>query len=140
MDGARTISSRVRIGTLFAVLNLLCLLGIMHGRHVAFCRQVHYSHLPSHGLRRSGSRSDRSVADVVIPADSAVDHAAPHSGSLNHKTSPTNFPVTPLVAILPTRLSLPVPQDTKELLARVNVLALGSAPRAPGLGRAPPIA
>jgi hypothetical protein len=121
-------------------LNLLCLLGIMHGRHVAFCRLVHYSHLPSHGPRRSGSRSNRSVAEVVIPADTAIDHATSHPGRLNPQRLPANSSVPLLAAILPARLPLPVPEHTKELVAHENVLALGSAPRAPGLGRAPPVA
>jgi hypothetical protein len=43
-------------------------------------------------------------------------------------------------AIVPSTFVLARPDERTEPLAELNVIALGSAPRAPGLGRAPPIA
>lgn len=123
-------------------MSLLCLLGIMHARHVGLCRQVHYSHISSHGVRRSGSRSDRSAIEVASPGEATVDHAVLPSDSLVRtalKTAAVS-PIVPQVAAVAVKLALPVPEESHELLARENVLALGSAPRAPGLGRAPPTA
>jgi len=136
----KAISDRLLLGAIFAGLNLLCFLGIMHGRHVVHHTRVNYSHIPAHGPRRSGSRSDRS--SMVATVDAVVEHAvvvAP-AGSHVAKALPVGASVVPQVAIAPVKFTLPAPEESIELLARENVLALGSAPRAPGLGRAPPVA
>jgi hypothetical protein len=140
MNRQKAISNRLLLGAIFTGLNLLCFLGIMHGRHVVHHTRLNYSHVTAHGPRRSGSRNDRS--STVIAADAVVDHAvlAMSSGSHVAKDLQGGSSVTPQIAVAPVQFALPVPEKNIELLARENVLALGSAPRAPGLGRAPPVA
>lgn len=145
MDGAGPISSRQRLksGVLLAALNLLCLLGVMHGRHIAFFRQVHYSHISSHGPRRLSSRGNRFVAEMVIPKDAVLDHAGPRSGHLKQSARPSLSSFASLqatAAVLPSRLRFPVPDGLKEWVTQENMLAPASMLHVPGLGRAPPVA
>ena len=137
MTRHKPISNRLLLGVIFAGLNLLCFLGIAHGRHVVHYTKVNYSHVPAHGMGRSGSRSGR--PELIAAVDAAIDHAvidhAPQA-RLVKAAGPTV--VAPQVVLVAVAFSLPRPEDQTELLARENVLALGSAPRAPGLGRGPP--
>ena len=126
------------LSAIFVGLNLLCFMGIMHGRHVVQHTRVNYSHIPAHGPRRAGGRSGRE--SVVAAVDAVIDHAVvdhmPKAAlSMGKAAGPA---ASAQVAIATTTFVLPVPEDRTEPLAQENVLALGSAPRAPGLGRAPP--
>lgn len=133
----KLISRNILFGVIFAGLNLLCFMGALHGHRVVHHTRINYSHVPVQGTRRSGARTG-----IVASVDALVEHAvvihpaASQALSLAHvgSSAPSH------VAIVPARLVLPVPDGPVELLARENVLALGSAPRAPGLGRAPPTA
>jgi len=133
----KLISHRILFGVIFAGLNLLCFMGVLHGHMVVHHTRIDYSHIPVQGTRRSGA-STGAVASV----DALVEHAVvihPSAGqalSLTHVGAST--PSHPGIA--PVRIKMAVPNGPVELLARENVLALGSAPRAPGLGRAPPTA
>jgi hypothetical protein len=136
----KAISDRLLLGAIALGLNLLCFMGIVHGQHVIHHTRVNYSHIPSHSSRRAGSsRSDHESVSTVVEAyfdHSMVDHA-PKVG-MSHGNSALDLHVQAAVAI--TTFVLPRPDERTEPLADQNVIALGSAPRAPGLGRAPPIA
>jgi hypothetical protein len=137
MNRQKHISNKLLFGAIFAGLNLLCFLGALHGQKVVPHTRINYSHIPAHGSRRSGARAglvasvDAVVEHAVVihPSDSQAITALQGGSSLAHG-----------VAAAPVAFTLPVPEESIELLARENVLALGSAPRAPGLGRAPPTA
>lgn len=132
---SKLISHKILFGVIFAGLNLLCFMGALHGHRVVHRTRINYSHVPAQGTRRSR-------VGVTVSLDSVVEHvvvihlSASQALSLAHAGSS----VPPHVAIAPAQMVLPVPGGPVELLARENVLALGSAPRAPGLGRAPPTA
>jgi hypothetical protein len=133
----KPISHKLLFGAIFAGLNLLCFLGAMHGHKVVHHTRINYSHVPAQGSRRSGARSS-----VVASVDAAVEHAVVLHPSNSQAirvghAGPSAFSQP---ALAPIRFALPVPEENIQLLARENVLALGSAPRAPGLGRAPPTA
>ncbi|HEY0163601.1 MAG TPA: hypothetical protein VGB69_13050 [Edaphobacter sp.] len=140
MNYQKAISNRLILGALFVGLNLLCFLGVMHGHRMGHHTRVNYSHIPAHGSRRAGSRSDRT--GLVAAVDTVAEHAVVASSSDHHVTKVSRGGpfAAPLIAVVPAKFILPVPEHVIELLARENVLALGSAPRAPGLGRAPPTA
>jgi len=133
----KPISHKLLFGVIFAGLNLLCFMGVWHGQKVVDRTRINYSHVPAQGSRRSGARPG-----IIASVDAVVEHAVVlhpsdrQALSLTH----THFYAPSVVAVAPVRLVLPVPEGNVELLARENVLALGSAPRAPGLGRAPPTA
>jgi hypothetical protein len=134
----KAISDRLLLSAIFVGLNLLCFMGIMHGRHVVQHTRVNYSHIPAHGPRRAGGRSGRE--SVVAAVDAVIDHAVvdhmPKAAlSMGEAARPA---ASAQVAIVTATFVLPIPEDRTEPLAQENVLALGSAPRAPGLGRAPP--
>jgi hypothetical protein len=133
----KPISNRLLLGVIFAGLNLLCFLGIAHGRHVVHYTKVNYSHVPAHGMGRSGSRSGR--AELIAAVDAVIDHAViDHAPQTRLVKAAGPAVISPQAALVAVAFSLPQPEDRTELLARENVLALGSAPRAPGLGRGPP--
>jgi hypothetical protein len=140
MNRQKAISNRLLLGALFVGLNLLCFLGIMHGHRVVHHTRVNYSHIPAHATRRVGSRSGRdslaSSVDAVFD-HSIVDHTPKAALSMGSPAGSSN--IAP-VAIAAAAFVLPRPEGRTEPLAQENILALGSAPRAPGLGRAPPIA
>lgn len=127
-------------GAIFLGLNFLCFLGIMHGQRVIRHTRVNYSHIPAHSPRRSGSsRSDsESVATAVMAYfdHSIVDHAP--KVALSQRTTAAGSHAQ--AAIAATLFVFVRPEERTEPIAEENVIALGSAPRAPGLGRAPPIA
>jgi hypothetical protein len=131
----KPISHKILFGVIFAGLNLLCFMGALHGHRVVHHTRIDYSHIPAQGTRRSR------IAITASP-DSVVEHAvvihlsASQVSGLAHSGSS----VPPQMAIAPAGTAFPVPDSPVVLLARENVLALGSAPRAPGLGRAPPSA
>lgn len=135
----KAISDRLLLGAIFFGLNLLCFLGIMHGHQVTRHTRVNYSHIPTHSSRRAGSsRSDHETAANVV--DAYLDH-----GSIDHahKVTLSKAPLGDLhlqTAMVSSTFVLARPEERTEPLAEQNVIALGSAPRAPGLGRAPPIA
>ena len=140
----KAISNRLLLGAIFVGLNLLCFLGIMHGHHVVHHTRVNYSHIPAHATRRVGSRSGRdslaSSVDAVFD-HSIVDHTPKAALSMGRPAgNATVVPVVPVVAASTSVFVLHQSEDRTEPLANENVVALGSAPRAPGLGRAPPIA
>lgn len=140
----KAISERLLLGAIFIGLNLLCFLGIAHGRQVVNHTRVNYSHIPATSTRRAGSRSDHDglVAGVEAYFDhSIVDHApkiALSQSSVSKVVPAASTHVQPAVAAVTVVLARP--EERTEPLAEENVIALGSAPRAPGLGRAPPIA
>jgi hypothetical protein len=134
----KAISDRLLLSVLFAGLNLLCFLGIMHGRHVVHHTRVNYSHIPAHGPRRAGGRSGRESVVATVDAEmdhAVVDHLPKAALSIGKTVGPQ---AGSQVAIATASVVLPVPEDRTEPLAQENVLALGSAPRAPGLNRGPP--
>jgi hypothetical protein len=139
MNRQKAISDRLLLGAIFLGLNVLCFLGITHGRHVINHTRVNYSHVSSSSLRRSGSsRSDSDGVATVVVAHldhSFVDHSSKVTLS---KGNPTGS-VHALGAVLPQAFVFARPDERTEPLAEESVVALGSAPRAPGLGRAPPI-
>ena len=125
------------LSAIFVGLNLLCFMGIMHGRHVVHHTRVNYSHIPAHGPRRASGRSGRESVTAAVDAvidHAIVDHMPKAALSMGKAAGPA---ASALVAT--ATFVLPVPEDRTEPLAQENVLALGSAPRAPGLGRAPPL-
>ena len=135
MEFKKSISNRVLLGAIFFGLNLLCFIGISHGRHAERHTRVNYSYVPAHGTGRIGSRSG--WVGHVITYDSLIDVASQPPSVHGVAVGASATPQVALIAIAPALLR---PTAIVELLARENVVALGSAPRAPGLGRAPPIA
>jgi hypothetical protein len=139
VTGQKTISNKLLLGVIFAGLNLLCFLGITHGEHLVRHTRVNYSHISVHSIRRAGSRSGRynltSSIDAVFD-HSVVDHLPKATLSTGGSAGSTHLQVV----VVTRTFVLAQPEERPELLARENVVALGSAPRAPGLGRAPPIA
>ncbi|HMH15883.1 MAG TPA: hypothetical protein VK578_22480 [Edaphobacter sp.] len=131
----KSISNRVLLGAIFFGLNLLCFIGISHGRHAERHARVNYSYVPAHGTGRIGSRSG--WVGHVVTYDSLIDVAS--RSSLVHGVT-VGSSATPQAALAAVAPALLRPTAIVELLARENVVALGSAPRAPGLGRAPPVA
>lgn len=133
----KPISHKFLFGVIFAGLNLLCFLGALHGQKVVHHTRINYFHIPAQGSRRSGARSG-----IVASVDAAVEHAVVIHPSTSQAVSGahTGPSASSQSALAPVRFVMPVPEENIQLLARENVLALGSAPRAPGLGRAPPIA
>ncbi len=125
----KAISRRFLFSTIFVGLNVLCFMGMIHGRHVMRHARVNYSHISPSGMGRAGSRR-------VYSADCLIDHAfqAPET----HGVSTGPHLVSP-VAMVAAAAGLLRPTFLAKLIARENVLALGSAPRGPGLGRAPPV-
>ena len=135
----KPISNRLLLSALFVGLNLLCFMGIMHGRHVVHHTRVNYSHIPAHGPRRAGGRNGRE--SVVATVDAVIEHSVVDhlpKAALSMGASSVPVPAGAHVAVMTAAFVLPTPEDRTEPLAEENVLALGSAPRAPGLGRAPP--
>ena len=118
---------------IFLGLNLLCFLGVVHGRNVERHTRVNYSNVPAHRTGRVGSRDG--WAGIVIVYDSLIDHDSqiPTADGIT-----TGASTTPHAALVRVAAALLRPTMMTEPLARENVLALGSAPRAPGLGRGPP--
>jgi hypothetical protein len=135
----RPISRQILLVLLFVGLNVLCVLGVKHGHHVTRHTRVNYSHIPSR-TSRTGSRNDAShfAAAIDVVADHiAIEHSLKSSAAKLVVAPPAN----PTGAMAAHSATLPLPDDRSEpLLTQVNVLALGSAPRAPDLGRAPPTA
>ncbi|MDE1177225.1 MAG: hypothetical protein PW789_11575 [Edaphobacter sp.] len=140
MNRHKAISDRLLLGAIFLGLNLLCFLGILHGQHVFQHTRLNYSHIPVHSTRRAGSsrsESESSATVVVAHFDhSFADHAPKVMLSQGHPGAGTHIQG----AIATAMLRLVRPDGLTEPLADQNVIALGAAPRAPGLGRAPPIA
>lgn len=139
MNWPKVISRRLLLAAIFVGLNALCFLGVAHGHHVMRHTRVNYSHIPAHAGR--GSREGRSglIAAVDSHADEVVATQAVSARLVMHLPAASSTPA-PAVIPSPSKM-LPRPeQQTELLIARENVLALGSAPRAPGLGRAPPVA
>ena len=136
MASQKSISNRVLLGAIFFGLNLLCFMGIVHGRHAERHARVNYSQIPAHRAGRAGSRG-KAADGHTVTGDSVIDGASQASSTRGAVAGPV---VMPQAALVTVAVSLPRPTTTVELLARENVMALGSAPRAPGLGRAPPVA
>jgi hypothetical protein len=135
----KAISERLLLGAIFFGLNLLCFLGIAHGRQIVHHTRINYSHIPAHSSRRAGSsRSDSESVGTVVTAyfDHSMSDHAPKVG-LSQGAPSGSMHVQPAVAS--ATFMLAQPEERTEPLAGENVVALGSAPRAPGLGRAPPI-
>jgi hypothetical protein len=115
-------------------LNLLCFMGMIHGRHVMRHARVNYSHIPPSGMVRVGSRNERSSS--MNSAATLIEHASQAPDSPGFSTGPHHVAPTALVT---AAAALMRPTFLAELIVRENVVALGSAPRAPGLGRGPPV-
>jgi hypothetical protein len=137
MTRQKPISHKLLFGVIFAGLNLLCFLGAVHGHKVVHHTRINYSQIPAQGSRRSGAQTG-----FVASVDAVVEHAVViHPSSSQAITAlQGGLSVMPLVAVAPAKFKLPIPEGNTEPLAQENVLALGSAPRAPGLGRGPPVA
>ena len=139
MNLRKSNSNKFLLGAIFFGLNVLCFVGVAHGRHAHRHTRVNYSHIPAHGTGRAGSRSGRS--ETIVAVDSQVEHATAASEARRGTPGITAGPATvPMFAVPVTARLLERPTVSAELLARENVLAMGSAPRAPGRGRAPPVA
>jgi hypothetical protein len=136
MTSRKSISNRVLLGAIFFGLNLLCFMGVVHGRHAARHTRVNYSQIPVHRAGRTGSRT-KEAAGHVVTYDSVTDYASRASSIHGVAAGPSTTSQAALVAVA---APLPRPTAIVQLLARENVMALGCAPRAPGLGRAPPVA
>lgn len=139
MNRQKAISDRLLLGAIFLGLNLMCFLGIMHGHRVIQHTRVNYSHIPAHSTRRAGgSGSDHDSVASIVAAHldrSMIDHVSHPTLSHTHANL-----VGPQAVLAASLFVLARPEGRTEPLAEQNVIALGSAPRAPGLGRAPPIA
>jgi hypothetical protein len=127
-----------RIFVLLAVglgLNTLCFLISAHGHHAAKYSRSNYEHVPPHGPHRPtgrGSRSQRlSVSDHGASDHFEASSVAPRSKSTHPITDMHAAVLLPAGLVLQNNLS-------SEPLAAVSVVALGSAPRAPGNSRGPP--
>lgn len=133
----KPISNRLLLSAIFVGLNLLCFMGILHGQHVVKHTRVNYSHIPAHGPRRAGGRGGRE--SVVATVDATIDHSVvDHLPKAALSMAASAVPAGAQAAVVTAAFVLPTPEERTEPLAKENVLALGSAPRAPGLGRAPP--
>jgi hypothetical protein len=78
---------------------------------------------------------------VTSSIDAVFDHAVvDHISHPALSTGTTAGNSSLQFAIATATFVLAQPEEQTEPLASENVIALGSAPRAPGLGRAPPIA
>lgn len=117
-------------------MNLLSYADSAHGRMAPHRSRISYSHLPPHGSHRPTGRSGRTLRMAAADNHSADQTEASVAAKLK-PIDPTV--VLPAVAILQHSMLL-VPEMTSTPLAQVNVIAIGSAPRAPGGSRAPPIA
>jgi len=107
-------------------------MGGAHRRHIQHHTRGSYQR-GTQGAGRVGSRSAWSGS--VIAYDWLVDHIhAPPVHAAREGSSSTSHTALILDAAGPLHPTMKI-----ELLARVNVLALGSAPRAPGLARGPPV-
>jgi hypothetical protein len=130
----KAISDRFLLGIIFLGLNVLCFLGITHGHHVVRHTRVNYSHVHLRSSR--GGRSDYHSVEASVKAyldHSIVDHVP--QVTLSKATKAIHVqPGLAVVTLVMTR-----PDVECGPLSEENILALGSAPRAPGLGRAPPI-
>jgi hypothetical protein len=133
MTRQRPLSKWLLLGAIFCGLNLLCFMGIAHGRGVEHHTRVNYSHVPAHRTGRVRSRDGWSGAVVVYY--SVVDHATQIPNAQGIAAGPA---ATSHAALVSAGVELLQPPVTTEPLARWNVLALGSAPSAPGLCRGPP--
>jgi hypothetical protein len=134
MSFRKTISRRFLFSGIFLGLNLLCFMGVIHGRHVMRHARVNYSHIPPRGMVRVGSRNERSSS--MNSAATLIEHAPQTPDGRGSSTGPHH--VTP-IAMITAAAALLRPTFLAELIAGENVVALGSAPRAPGLGRGPPV-
>src|SRR5260370_14033204 len=133
MTRQKSLPNWLLLGAIFFGLNLLCFMCIAHGRGVEHHTRVNYSHVPAHRTGRVGSRDGWS--GTVIFYDSLIDHA---SQIPNADGNAAGAAATPHAASGSVGVTLLRPTMVTEPLARENVLALGSAPRAPALGRGPP--
>jgi hypothetical protein len=133
MTRQKSLSNRLLLGAIFFGLNLLCFMGIAHGRGVERHTRVNYSLAPTH--RTGRVRSCDGWSGTVIVYESLIDHA---SEIPNADGIAAGAAATPHAALVSAVVTLLRPTMVTEPLARENVLALGSAPRAPGLGRGPP--
>jgi hypothetical protein len=132
MTRHRSLSNWLLLGAIFFGLNLLCFMGIAHGRGVEHHTRVNYSHVPPHRTGRVRSRDGWSGSVIVYDL---IDHA---SQIPNARGTAAGGGATPYAALLSVGVTLLRPTMATEPLAREYVLALGSAPRASGLGRGPP--
>ncbi len=131
----KSIPNRVLLGAIIFGLNLLCFIGISHGRHAERHTRVNYSYVPAHSAGRIGSRAG--WVGQVVTYDSLIDVSSRPRlihGIASGSATGLQFA---LVVVSP---ALSHSMTVVELLTYKNVMALGSAPRAPGLGRAPPVA
>jgi hypothetical protein len=138
MNRHKVISQRWIIAAIFVGLNALCFLGVTHGRYVHRHTRVNYSHIPAHS--RGGSRDSSSAVIATVELPGHVDAVV--AAQIHRVQARFVGPSAPtVVAGLPVSATYGRPDDRIVMrLGSENVLALGSAPRAPGLARAPPIA
>jgi len=129
----------VRTALLMALalgMNLLSYVDIAHGRRAPHSSRISYSHVPPHGSHRPTGRSGRTLRLA------AADNHAPEVAEAT--VIPKMKPIDPVVVTPAIALAYqgPIlqPEMLSEPLAQVNEIAAGSAPRAPGGSRAPPIA
>jgi hypothetical protein len=126
-------------------LNALCLMGAAQTHGSARRAAVARADLPA-AILRSRSSSSSSTDELLFAAgpDPFVFSTEPlPSGHVLQVSPPRIMHALPRVsapASLFQTVCAATPEFDETLLARENVLALGGAPRAPGLGRAPPAA
>jgi hypothetical protein len=133
---------RVVLVAVLSGLNALCLMGAAQTHSSARRAAVARVDLPAAILRSRSSSTDALL--FAAGPDPFVFSTEPlPSGHLLHVSPPRVMHALPRVsapASLFRAVCATTPEFNETLLARENVLALGGAPRAPGLGRAPPAA
>jgi hypothetical protein len=111
-------------------LNALGLLALTHARHPSHMRAnvTHGHHAPSRRASRGGNGGGSSLQASVDHTDS---HVAPRSKPMHDVSHSLAFVAITARMFAPEFVSAP--------LAEVSEVARGSAPRAPGDARGPPL-
>ena len=124
-------------------LNALCLMGAAQTHGSARRAAVARADLPAEILRSRSSSSTDELLFAAGPDPFVFSTELLRSRLVLHVSPPRIMHALPRVSApgsLFQAVCATTPEFDETLLARENVLALGVAPRAPGLGRAPPAA
>jgi hypothetical protein len=133
MARAQQLARTLLIAALVLGLNALGILSAMHGRHPSHSRaNVSHGH---HGSSRRASRNGGNYADEAHAIDAHDAHTDSQVTQKPHKASHA----APLFAVLTLSPMLFAPEFIDAPLANVDEVARGSAARAPGAARAPPL-
>jgi hypothetical protein len=134
-------SFRLVLVAVLCGLNATCTVSAPRGREVTRCATVGVSGMTPVSPRSRSSRAEAVAGDAGLHQASLVrasSFAPDHLQHVSHLQSLRVASRTPTFAALSKAGWVFAPTLAANPLARENVLALGSAPRAPGLGRAPP--